>query len=67
MTNVVDQVVATGSLAPATVYGLAFGQVPTLVTGIEQLQQLQQFQRIGQHRLAGQDGQRRRGPDGQEG
>ena len=33
MTNVVDQVVATGSLAPATVYGLAFGQVPTLVSG----------------------------------
>jgi len=32
MTNVVDQVVATGSLAPATVYGLSFGQVPTLVT-----------------------------------
>ena len=32
-TNVVDQVVATGSLAPAAVYGLAFGQVPTLVSG----------------------------------
>ena len=32
MTDVVDQVVATGSLAPATVYGLSFGSLPTLAS-----------------------------------
>lgn len=32
-TNVVDEVVATGSLAPAAVYDLSFGQLPTLANG----------------------------------
>ena len=69
MTNVVDD--GGGDRQPGPRHGLrpVVRPGPDARHGIEQLEQLQLqwVQRIGQRRLAGQDGQRRRRPDGQEG